>query len=187
MAGRLFRGQKLEGDALKDFNEFLAEFQDETDRGAALVGAALIDQRLKETLAAFFADQEVGAELLDPKRNGPLSTMGARIKMALCLGLIARDEFEECKLISKIRNEFAHRTHGTTFRDQTIAALCFKLRITFPTKLPRLNEHPRLLFTHSVFLVALGLANRSEHAAAERRTIRPPNPVVQIEALPRTP
>jgi mannitol operon repressor len=175
----------LKDDALKDFNEFLREFQDETDRGAALVGAALIDLRLKETLAAFFADQKVGAELLEAKGNGPLSTMGARIKIALCLGLIDRDEFEECKLISKIRNEFAHRTHGTTFRDKTIAAYCFKLKIGFPTKSPLIN--PRLLFTHSVFLVALGLSNRSEHAAAEKRAIRTPNPVLQIEALPPAP
>ena len=31
---------------IKYFSEFLAEFQKETDRGAALVGAALIDTRL---------------------------------------------------------------------------------------------------------------------------------------------
>jgi mannitol operon repressor len=38
---------------IKDFTNFLKEFQEETDRGAALVGAAIIDHRLIDTLRAF--------------------------------------------------------------------------------------------------------------------------------------
>jgi mannitol operon repressor len=38
----------------EDFSAFLREFQSETDRGAALVGAALIDQKLADTLRSFF-------------------------------------------------------------------------------------------------------------------------------------
>jgi hypothetical protein len=38
---------------VKRFNEFLSEFQNESDRGAALVGAAMIDTTLADTLASF--------------------------------------------------------------------------------------------------------------------------------------
>ncbi len=41
---------------LKYFSEFLKEFQEETDRGAALVGAALIDDRLGRLLKAHFVE-----------------------------------------------------------------------------------------------------------------------------------
>jgi len=50
---------------LRDFTDFLHEFQSETDRGAALVGAALIDQKLADTLRAFFVKGKTAGELLD--------------------------------------------------------------------------------------------------------------------------
>ena len=77
-----------------EFNAFLKEFQDETERGAALVGDrhGSREKKLKETLLAFFAEPDVGAEFLDPVGGGPLSGMVARAKIASCLGLSYRDE-----------------------------------------------------------------------------------------------
>ena len=156
---------------LKDFAAFLEEFQAETDRGAALVGAALIDQKLKDTLAAFFAERRVGAELLDGG-NAPLGTLSARIKAALCLGLINRDEFHECDLIRKIRNEFAHRTHGTTFSDPVIATHCSKLRSDLPGGANAFRDNPRGVFINATILTVLRLTYRSEYVAREKRVIR---------------
>jgi mannitol operon repressor len=169
-------------DELKDFNAFLMEFQDETDRGAALVAAAQIDHKLKETLTAFFAHRKVGKELLDGG-NAPLGTLSARIKTTFCLGLIGRDEYHECNLIRQIRNEFAHRTHGTKFSDPKIAGYCLDLKMWIPTGTPPAKESPRNLFLHSVFFIALRLSNRSQHAAAEKRKIRPQNPIRRIDAV----
>ena len=174
----------MEGDALKDFHVFLKEFQDETDRGAALLGCALIDQKLKETLLAFFADEAVGANLLDPLKHGPLAPMAARLNIALCLGLIDRDELRECKLIGIIRNAFAHWTHGTTFDHPEIAANCFKLRLVVPTNSPPIRKDPRSRFINSVFLTALGLSTRSIYAAdLKRERILKTWPVIQLEAV----
>ncbi len=39
---------------VNDLNSFVRELELETDRGLPLVGAALIDDRLQETLRAFF-------------------------------------------------------------------------------------------------------------------------------------
>jgi hypothetical protein len=48
---------------LQDYSAFLFEFQSETDRGATLVGAAMIDDRLEETLRAFIRLSAGVAEL----------------------------------------------------------------------------------------------------------------------------
>jgi mannitol operon repressor len=71
----------MQQEDVDDFNAFLKEFQAETDRGAALVGAALLDERLRDMLMAFFADRKVGAELLDGGLK-PLGSLSARIKLA---------------------------------------------------------------------------------------------------------
>jgi len=173
----------MNGDALADFNAFLKEFQDETERGAALAGAAMIEEKLKETLLAFFAEPDVAGELMDPVGGGPLFSMVARSKIALCLGLIDRDEFEECKTISKIRNAFAHWPHGTTFRHPKIVKHCAKLRVAGMANPALIKENPRYLFTQSVFLTVLGFSTRSQYAA-EQKLARPIKtwPVVWLDA-----
>ena len=49
----------------KDLSTFLREFESETDRGSALVGAALIDQKLADTLRSFFVLGKISNELLE--------------------------------------------------------------------------------------------------------------------------
>jgi DNA-binding MltR family transcriptional regulator len=169
----------MDADDLDDFAAFAEEFQAETERGAALVGAAMIEEMLENMLLAFFADPDVGTELLDPVGGGPLSGMVARAKIALCLGLIDRCEYEECKTISKIRNAFAHWRHGTTFRHPKIAKLCAKLKMGIPTD-PK--ESPRLLYTHSVSLIASGFQTRSVYAAVHKPVIQE-WPKLLIEAV----
>jgi hypothetical protein len=48
---------------LKDLSRFLRELQAETDRGLALVGAALIDDKIRATLAAFFVEGPAAARV----------------------------------------------------------------------------------------------------------------------------
>jgi mannitol operon repressor len=154
---------------VKDLSAFLAEFQAETDRGAALVGAALIDHRLSETLRAFMVSKTAAGELLDGG-SAPLCTFSARIKATFALGLIDRHEQQECDLIRKIRNEFAHRTHGIGFADLKISALCKQLQSDLPggpSGLP-----PRSFFINAVALIGMRLTYRAERVAKERRITR---------------
>ena len=46
------------------FGEFLSEFAKESDRGAALVAAAMLDERLENILAAFMVASKTSDELL---------------------------------------------------------------------------------------------------------------------------
>jgi mannitol operon repressor len=156
---------------IKDFSAFLKEFQGETDRGAALVGAALIDLRLTETLRSFMVSNSAAAELLDGP-TAPLGTFSSHINATFALGLISVHEKNECHLIRKIRNEFAHRAHGTTFKDSEISTLCQNLKSDLPGGRTKFTDDPRFIFVNAVILVSLSLTYRSEWVAKEKRVTR---------------
>lgn len=156
---------------LADFSNFLAEFQGETDRGAALVGAALIDLRLSDTLRAFMVSPKAAADLLDGG-TAALGTFSSRIKATFALGLIDKHERDECDLIRKVRNEFAHQAHGLTFTDPKITALCDKLQSDLPGGREAHVDLPRFVFVNAVILTVMRLTYRAERVAAERRVTR---------------
>jgi len=155
---------------LKYFSGFLSEFQKETDRGAALVGAALIDTRVERTLRGHFVNKRIADELLSGG-NAPIGTLSARMKLAYSLGLITRLEFQECDLIRKIRNEFAHDVHGLSFRTPKIADLAARLQANTPDH-KRFEGNALRLFINSVILLSMSLWYRPEYATKFRATER---------------
>ncbi len=157
-------------DDLKYLSEFLEEFQAETDRGAALVGAALLDERLARLIRSHMCEVNDVGDLLD-SGSAPLGTLSARIKLAYCLGLITKIEFEECNAIRKIRNAFAHHAHGLRFSSQEVSKLCEGLRASTPDG-GRFAGDPRQLFVNSVILTSLALWYRPEHAREHRCQLR---------------
>lgn len=146
---------------LEYLSDFLKEFQAETDRGAALVGAALIDERLKRLLRSHFLDVKEADGLLG--KNAPLGSLDTCIKAAYCLGLITESEFNECDIIRRVRNEFAHEVHGLDFSNDKVRDLCGNLRANMPGGV-RAGRKPRELFINSVILTSLALWYRPEHA-----------------------
>lgn len=102
---------------LIELNEFLKEFNKESDRGAALNAAAVLDDWLKNILEAFFADTKSGKELVSGF-NAPLGTFAAKATAAHALGLLQDNEYQEITLIRKIRNEFGHSWRGINFESQ---------------------------------------------------------------------
>jgi mannitol operon repressor len=155
---------------IKYFSNFLAEFQEETDRGAALVGAALIDTRLERLLRSHLVESKATEELLEGG-NAPLATFGSRAKISYALGLITTIEFTESDIIRRVRNEFAHGVHGLTFHNQKISALCNNLKANTPDG-KSFDGNPRLLFINSVALLSLALWYRPEHTANHKAVAR---------------
>jgi hypothetical protein len=74
--------------------EFLRAFHKESDRGAALSAASLLDDRLTEIIEAFFADVPQTKELI-AGFNAPLGTFSSRIAAAYGLGLLQENEHKE--------------------------------------------------------------------------------------------
>lgn len=152
----------------EDLAKFVEELKRETDRGLPLVAAALIDDRLTETLRAFFCDVPCVEKLLDDG-NAPLSTFSSRTEACCALGLIDEFEYAEIGLIRKVRNEFAHEKHGVSFLSPRIQGLCSSLKSNLPEGAGYPLQDPRFRFTNAVVVLALRLYHRPDWVALERR------------------
>jgi len=160
----------------KDFQGFLDEFQQENDRSAAIIGAAFLDEYIRQLLTNFFVEDVKEVSLMLSSES-PLGSFGARIRAAFCLGLISREYFESLKIIKDIRNAFAHQLHGRTFDDEDIAAACKKLQALQPLKL-RLTQTPREMFITSAILVLMYISVRALTVLKQRRKV-PTSPAVE--------
>lgn len=97
---------------LREFVKFLTALNAESDRGAVLIAAAMLDDEETKRLLEGF--------------NAPLGTLSARILGAFALGILSEREYRECERIRKIRNVFAHNVHAS-FGEQKLRDLCANL------------------------------------------------------------
>lgn len=155
-------------DDIEDLTHFLEELNRETDRGLPLVAAALIDERLEETLRSFFCEGRTATKLLD-EANAPLGNFAARSHACFALALVDEFEYSEIELIRKIRNVFAHAKHGMSFRNEKVKALCSSLRSNLPGGAGYDLSDPRLRFVNAAVCIVLRLYYRPEWVARERR------------------
>lgn len=151
----------------QDLADYVEELKRETDRGLPLVAAALIDDRLKETLRAFFCVPKAASKLLDGG-TAPLSTFSARTEACRALGLIDCYEFAEIGLIRKIRNEFAHAKHGLTFGSEHVIGLCASLKFDDIAPVERPYRDARDRFTAAVIIIVLRLYHRPDWANKQK-------------------
>jgi len=152
----------------EDLAKFVEELKRETDRGLPLVATALIDDLLKETLRAFFCDDDSAERLLDGT-NAPLGSFSSRIETCLALGLIDAFEHSEITLLRKVRNEFAHAKHGMSFGQPRVQGLCSTLRSDLPTDGGYPITEPRFRFTNATVVIVLRLYHRPDWVRLERR------------------
>lgn len=147
------------------FNEFLTEFQRETNRAAAVLAAAFADELLKALLAASFVDESKGARAV-LARDGAAATFSARIALSYAIGLISADEADDLNRLRRIRNDFAHQLHGLSFATQRIADLSTAFRCvarTFREHAELQSEYPsepRKLFDLAVAVLCHALNKR---------------------------
>ena len=92
---------------------FLTEYMQESDRSAAIIGAARLDQQLYQILSRVLLPCSSSQdELLDGGR--PLHNFGPRIELTYRLGLISADLARALHLVKRIRNKFAHELSGSS-------------------------------------------------------------------------
>ncbi len=96
-----------------EFQNFLKEFKNESDRAAIILGAAKLDIQLYQLLTKYFIPAASGTdELFDG--DSPLSSFSAKINISSRLGLIDKNFARALHLIRKIRNSFAHEISGVS-------------------------------------------------------------------------
>jgi DNA-binding MltR family transcriptional regulator len=151
-----------------EFNDFLTEFQEESERAAAVLGAAYLDDLLKQLLEALLIDDAAAVKELLSDMNS-LGTFSVRSKTAFLTGLISGDERQDLAQVGLIRNKFAHRKEHLTFDRPPISDYCGN----FVLVQERLNAEPELreAYPHSsraiynleVALLAYYLTRRLAH------------------------
>lgn len=109
-----------------DLNTFSGPFRSETDRACAVLGAALLDERLKHLFdrRLHFENDELLSH------HGVLGSFSARIKVGRALNWIDDDVHNDLKQVRDIRNKFAHQAdHFLSFGDDFVVRKCKKLKV----------------------------------------------------------
>jgi DNA-binding MltR family transcriptional regulator len=127
-----------------EFDSFLREFQQETDRAAAVLAVAYLDNRLAKLLRSKFVSQHKLIDSLFDGQGG-LSSFSAKISLAFAVGLISLPTAEDLHLIRKIRNDFAHKPHSLSFQAPLIANYVSKLSVFKTTVYVNTDEKSVLL------------------------------------------
>src|SRR5664279_1524149 len=85
----------------------VSEVQTETDRGAALIVSAWLDDALDTFLQSrVIDDSKVVAALFGI--NQPLATFSSRINLAYAFGFIGKASYSDLHIVREVRNQFAH-------------------------------------------------------------------------------
>ena len=105
-------------DSSRDFSIFFEAFRGESDRAAAVLGAAYVDAALKRLFRARLVE-EPPPKIFDYR--GPLGDFVSKIDLAFSLGWIPASLRDDLHIVQKIRNDFAHDPdHLLSFENASI-------------------------------------------------------------------
>lgn len=109
----------------------IKEIESDTDRSAAIVAAAFVEDHSTTAIRANLHD--IG----DYKDSlfggfGPLAPFGVKTKLAAVMGLITEDSAKDLSWIRNIRNKFAHDINVRTFDQQPIKD--WAMNLTLPDR-----------------------------------------------------
>jgi len=94
-----------------------AELRTQTDRGAAIVAAAWLDDSMSFALNKYFKQHAESWKRLF-EGSGPLATFSAKIDLSRLVGLITNGVRSDLHMIRDVRNEFAHHVAHRTAHEQ---------------------------------------------------------------------
>lgn len=171
------RIEKWSTDLFPGRGKVLKRYQALSPRETAIVGAAVLDAALAELLLTRLVDLPVDASgFLGTNGDGraPCGTFGARIQLALLIGLLPTQIIKDLRAIKQIRNHVAHRVTATLL-DGPVQAQLDTLRASIRAGAPDAPE---------VLLTAVLEKSRSEADAA--KFLVAVTVTVQEEAFHRT-
>ena len=151
---------------MRDLSEFLTEFNKESDRGATLNAAAVLDDWLEKIIESFLCDNKSAKDLVSGF-NAPLGTFSSKASAAHAFGLIEDNEFREISLIRKIRNEFGHSWKGVSFESDKVAHLTSQLPWCGPAELEN-ESNARQRFNFAIAILLTDLMWRSRLVAQNK-------------------
>jgi DNA-binding MltR family transcriptional regulator len=142
----------LATETFKELTALLAELEAQTDRGAAIIAAAIVDDALSNALKSrLILTENLSDRLFSHEKNGPLANFSAKIDIAAATGTLDKELCDYLHLIRRIRNRFAHSIEPLKFSDQQITAWCQTLMNDIK-KYEKFEPRKRFVFS------ALGIA-----------------------------
>jgi DNA-binding MltR family transcriptional regulator len=135
--------------------EILKELQSQTDRGTAIIAAAVMDDLLNQLITSRLID--LGSERHDSlfsRTNAPLSSFSSRIEMAFALGVLSNEARLGLHLIRDVRNAFAHRIEQIQFDHPEVAQMIQSRAMPLLKRLQKTNRDVYLdTFTAIAFII----------------------------------
>ena len=112
--------------SLVEFQVALAFIEDESDRGAAIMGAAMVETALVAAIHSKLTNHEE-KDALFHKHGAPFGTMAAKATAVYAFGLCSKQASIELAAIRAIRNQFSHALRYIDFEEPEIERECAKL------------------------------------------------------------
>ena len=150
------RNRPVTPEALSDAQD---EFQNESDRGCALLGAAQVEHLLGQAIQKHLERGEETGQRLLLAPDAPLGTFSSRTLAAYSLGIIGPTTKGDIDVIRDIRNDFAHTVASLDFSNQSIAGRCNNLKLPYwferkyGEDVMKLLSTPRMLFITAVVMI----------------------------------
>lgn len=112
-----------------DMVHYYEHIEAESDRGAAVMAAALVERALEDRIRTKLIDPGDGtADTWFEGINAPFRTFSAKISLGRALGIYDAQIESLLIAVKNLRNAFAHGMVPLTFSDPTLADECVKLR-----------------------------------------------------------
>ena len=120
---------------LADYHLMVNLFENESDRGAAVLAGRYVENHLGLYLRSKMIAPSIADRLFSS--DGPLSSFSQRIDLAHAFGFLSKEQCADLHLIKKVRNHFAHHPKEATFNDKLISdwienLIASKTKITLP-------------------------------------------------------
>lgn len=149
--------------AALDWRAVWDELSKTSDRAAAIVGEAILEQSLSALISNYLVDNEEEASRL-LSYPGTLSSLYGKSNLAYCLGLITQGQLDDLRAINKIRNHFAHRLHGASFKDVSIRQMMGQIEPYKRFLSSDDRDLPRKQFNAAISTLAYALSVESARA-----------------------
>ncbi|ERS01254.1 hypothetical protein Q673_18665 [Marinobacter sp. EN3] len=116
--------------------ELLSDYYDliskESDRGAVIVAASILDESLGEILKAFLLSPSTRKDDLLDGAYAPLGSFSAKIELCFRLGIIRQPIRQQLMLFKSIRNDVAHRLSVASLQDEKCRSRLAEILKTIP-------------------------------------------------------
>lgn len=107
--------------------EIVESLPNHSDRDAALIYGAMVENYLERAIATHFVSGESTTALFSYRSSGPLATFAAKIQIGYALGVYEERMRSDLRWIKNIRNAFAHVRKKIDFSTPAIADACSML------------------------------------------------------------